>query len=133
MAIDLMKSGISVGVGLVDTVLERMDATAKSPTGAAAPRTGTFKKWSDLSRLALAVAGYGIQAMYPRQARIGEALALSATPLLVKTLVADTVADMFKENAASGFVPTRTYAPAPAAPAGYGRSYDPEFNLTRTL
>ena len=78
MAINLTKTGISVIVGAVDIGLERSDETAG--------RTEPFKKWADYGRVIGALAGYGLQVFMPRQAAIGEALALSATPLLVKSI-----------------------------------------------
>lgn len=79
MAINMQKSLISVGVGVVDEVLEYWD---EQPGGSKEP----FQSKKDLGRLVLAGIGYGLQAFMPAQAQLGEAIALSATPLLVKSI-----------------------------------------------
>ena len=78
-AINLMNAGISVGVGVVDEVLERMDA--------AAGRTAVLQKWSDYARLLGVLGGYSMVVFGRGQlSSMGETIATSMTPLLVKTL-----------------------------------------------
>ena len=126
MAIDMTKTLTSVAVGVVDEVLERNDKTNN--------RIENFKKWSDIGRLGLAAIGYGIQVFMPRYERIGEGLALSSTPLLVKTVSHVVAKPAAAQVGDIAFVPRRQMAPA--APVGVpvgapvGRSYQPEFKNT---
>lgn len=81
MPIDVTRSAFSAGVGVADEILEYVDAHAK------VPRTQSFRTAKDIGRLAIALGGYGLQAFGPgRYVKLGETLALSATPLLVKSL-----------------------------------------------
>ena len=80
MPINMTKSLTSVGVGVVDEVLEYWDARA------AVPRTESFRTWKDIGRLVMAGTGYALQAFMPRYSDLGETLAISATPLLVKSI-----------------------------------------------
>ena len=80
MPIDFTKSAISAGVGVVDELLDRMDAKSTPP------RTGQFRTFQDMGRIAIAGAGYALQAFMPKYASLGETLALSGTPLLAKTI-----------------------------------------------
>jgi hypothetical protein len=109
MAIDTTKTIISVGVGVIDEVLERNDATEH--------RTEPFRTATDIGRLVLAGIGYATQLWMPRYASMGEALALSATPLLVKSIAKPVMAAV-EQKTTSTFVP-RTMVP--------GRSTKPEF------
>ncbi len=108
MPIDMTKSLTSAAVGVLDEVLERNDTKNA--------RVENFKKYADIERLALAAIGYGAQAFMPRYGKIGEALALSATPLFVKTL-SHVVAKTTTTSAlqAGAFVPRHAVA-TPAAP-----------------
>lgn len=130
MAIDVTQSGVSAGVGILDEIMEWWDEKAE--------RTESFRTATDISRLMVAGLGYGLQAFMPRQARLGETLALSATPLLVKS-VASPLRSMLAEAAPRSsqvFVPRRRVATplAPAAPAAeVERSYVPGFNDARIL
>jgi len=109
--IDFRKTGVSVGVGVVDEVLEWWDEKSG--------RTETFRTAKDIGRLVEAGLGYAIQIFWPKQARIGEALALSATPLLVKS-IAKPIRAMLPTSAQRTFVPRRR-APIPTSmPAGGG-------------
>ena len=112
MAIDIGKSLVSVGIGVVDEVLERQDALND--------RTESFKTWSDIGRLVGAAAGYGIQAFMPRQEKWGEALALSATPLLVKSIAKPLMENLSGEAKSSrySFVPRRRVAEQGPSVAG---------------
>lgn len=76
--ISFAKVGVSVGVGVADEILEVMDEKSG--------RTGSFKTFRDYGRIAMPVVGYGLQLFMPRYANLGEALALSSTPLLVKSI-----------------------------------------------
>ena len=126
MAIDIGRSLTSAAVGLADEVMEWWDENEG--------RTESFKTAKDIGRLVIAGVGYGLQVFMPRQARLGETLALSATPLLVKS-IAKPVRASFKKGAATeaAYTPRRrANAPVPA-PAGtpvnasVHRSYAPEF------
>lgn len=82
--INIVKSVVTpIGVGAVDEALERSDDGAG--------RTG-FKRWSAIARL-LAVAGGHAATIMGRGmiSDLGETVAISATPLLVKTLAASAV------------------------------------------
>ncbi len=108
MGIDFVKTGISVGVGGLDEVMEYWD----EKTG----RTESFRNAKDITRLVAAGLGYAMQIFWPRQARLGESLALSATPLLVKSIAKPIRAAMTSSQAGSRtFVPRRR-APAPPLP-----------------
>ena len=104
--VDLIKSGISVGVGVVDEVMESWDEKEG--------RTEPFRKATDIVRLLGALGGYALQIFMPRQARIGEALALSATPLLVKSVAKPIRA------AIGGGPEERVFLPRKRLPVGAG-------------
>ena len=125
MPIDIGRSLTSVGVGLADVVMEWWDENEG--------RTESFKTAKDIGRVVIAGLGYGLQVFMPRQAKLGETLALSATPLLVLS-IAKPVRESFKKGAATeaAYAPRRrAHAPVPA-PAGapvnapVHRSYYPE-------
>ena len=107
MGIDFVKTGISVGVGGLDEVTEWWD----EKTG----RTESFRNAKDITRLVAAGLGYAMQIFWPKQARLGESLALSATPLLVKSIAKPIRAAMTSSQAGRTFVPRRR-APAPPLP-----------------
>jgi len=111
MAIDTTKAIISAGVGIIDEVLERNDATEG--------RTESFRTATDIGRLVLAGIGYATQLWMPRYAGVGEALALSATPLLVKSIAKPVMASVGARGASRTFVPRMTVP---------GRSTKPEFS-----
>ncbi len=102
MPIDLVRSGISAGVGVVDEVLESMDANAG--------RVKSFRTATDIGRLVIAGVGYGLQVFMPRQAKLGETLALSATPLLVKSIAKPIRATMGKATSSTAGFVSRTRA-----------------------
>ena len=104
--IDFMKTGVAVGVGVLDEALEWWDERQG--------RTDSFRTAKDIGRLAGAGLGYAIQIFWPRQARLGEALALSTTPLLVKSIAKPLREAMTTTASQRTFVPRRR-APAPAA------------------
>jgi hypothetical protein len=110
--VDLMKSGISVGVGVVDEVMESWDEKEG--------RTEPFRKATDIVRLLGALGGYALQIFMPRQARIGEALALSATPLLVKSVAKPIRA------AIGGGTEERVFLPRKRQPVGAGAGARPQ-------
>ncbi|MDP3379842.1 MAG: hypothetical protein Q8S53_15865, partial [Brevundimonas sp.] len=117
--IDLVKEAVAVVLGVEDEFVERKDVTDG--------RTGSFKTYTDISRVVVTGAGLALQVFAPRYGRIGEALALPGTTLLVKS-VAKAVAPVTTTAASMGFTPNRTApAPAPAAARNYRRSYEPEF------
>ncbi|MHB8084325.1 MAG: hypothetical protein ACYDHZ_00670 [Dehalococcoidia bacterium] len=123
MPVNLMKSGISVGVGVIDEVLERGDTKAG--------RTAFFKKYTDIERIALAGIGYGLQVFMPRYASMGEALALSSTPLLVKS-IAGVVAKT--TTTASADFTYRRRAPAGMGNlSNVGQTTKPEFDNARVF
>lgn len=97
MAINMTKSLVSVGVGVLDDVLEKVDREAVPP------RDEPFRTATDLGRLGIAAVGYLAQMFYPRYGNIGEAMALSATPLLVKSVTSAT--GVFREKRAVTFRP----------------------------
>ena len=103
MAVDLLKAGVAVGVGALDEVMNSWDEKQG--------RTKSFRTATDLSRLAVAGAGYAIMAFYPRQSRIGEVLALSGTTLLTKS-----VAKPLRSAIGGGTVTTSSYVPRMAVP-----------------
>lgn len=80
MPINATKAIISVGVGVADEALSYWDEQSG--------RTESFKTATDIGRLLLALAGYGLQAFSPRYAAMGETLAVASTPLLVKSISA---------------------------------------------
>jgi len=113
MAIDMTKTLVSVGAGVVDEVLEWNDRTSG--------RTGSFTTATDLGRLGLAAVGYIVQIWSPRYARFGEALALSETPLLVKSIAKPVMAAAGVSGAA-GYVFTPRMRTA-----GFAQTVKPEF------
>lgn len=120
MAINMQKSLIAAGVGVVDEVLEYWD---EQPGGSQLP----FQSKKDLGRLVLAGLGYGLQAFMPAQAQLGETIALAATPLLVKSIAKPLKAALLTPRAATAMAfrarsPVSTIPiPAPAAPPGMQR------------
>jgi len=119
MAIDFTKELVSVGVGVVDPALQGWDAKSG--------RTGMFKTATDIVRLVGAVGGLGLQQFMPRQAKWGEALALSFTPLLIATLAGQAIKDainppgttMFVPRGGARTAPTSTVFAPPNQPSGY--------------
>lgn len=118
MAINVQRSLIAAGVGVVDEALEYWD---EQPGGT----TEAFKSKKDLGRLVLAGLGYGLQAFMPAQAQLGETIALAATPLLVKSIAKPLRAQLkigvstmaFRARSPVSTIPI----PAPAAPPGMQR------------
>ena len=78
MGIDGGRSLTSVGVGAVSEVLEWWDENEG--------RSGSFRTANDIGNLVMCGLGYGAQVFTPRYAKLGETIALSATPLLVKSI-----------------------------------------------
>ncbi|MFA5187618.1 MAG: hypothetical protein WC551_14150 [Patescibacteria group bacterium] len=121
MAIDLVKEAVAVVIGVEDEFVERKDVKDA--------RTGSFKTYTDISRLVITGAGLGLQVFAPKYGRIGEALAIGGTPLLVKSIAKAVMPVGTTTAAAMGFTPNRTApAPAPAVARAYRRSYEPEFS-----
>lgn len=112
MAINVGNSLWSAGVGVLDEGLEWWDEREG--------RNDSFRTAKDIGRLAGAFIGYGMQVFMPRRARFGEVLALSETPLLVKSLSKATVrrGAMATAGGARSFVPRRTATPA-SRPTGH--------------
>ncbi len=129
---DLLKVAIAVGVGAADEVAEYMDRNAKNAAGVLAPRTESFKNATDLTRIGLAAIGYGLQVFMPRKYdRIAEALALSTTPLVVKSVAKPLMVQMgIKESYA-----VNSFRPMTSVPAAreFTRSYAPEAQGARIL
>ncbi len=122
---DLLKVAIAVAVGGADVVTEHLDSTAKSR------RTESFKTATDWTRVGLAALGYGLQVFMPRKYdRIGEALALSATPLLVKSIARPIMVQMgIKEAYSDGSFRSVTSVAA----REFKRSYIPEMAGARVI
>ena len=116
MAIDLGKSAVSIGVGTLDEVMEWWDEEQA--------RAGSFRTATDISRLVVVGLGYGAQVFMPRYAKLGETVALSATPLLVKTIsrairrpqVAASASGMRRATSFSPKAMTGAYMPPEATP-----------------
>ena len=75
--LNVTRIAIAAGVGVVDELLERQDVKAV--------RTGA-KGWSFMYRVAAVAGGFGLQMFMPKYGGIGETVALSATPLMVKSI-----------------------------------------------
>ena len=104
MPISLMKSGIAVGVGVLDEVAEYMDDNVKAADGTTpAPRTKSFKNAKDIYRLGAAAIGYGMMMIMPKHDKLGETIAISATPLLAKS-----IARAVRVSQKWGYIPTVT-------------------------
>jgi|GEM_PF-2379925 len=103
--INMMKSAVSLGVGVVDEGIEWWDERS----GRAEP----FRRATDIVRLLGAGLGYAMQVFWPQQQALGEALALSTTPLLVKSVAKPIRSAISQQVSAPAFVPRR-------APAGTG-------------
>lgn len=122
VGIILPKVGISVGIGVIDEVLERQD-DSKGRTD--------FKRWSNWARLLLAVGGWGMVAVGPSQyATWAETTAIAATPLLTKGVAKVAMKQLTGESRQFGtrFAPRRTEAGAGTqdwAPEKSGGSYRP--------
>lgn len=110
-SVNFVKSGISVLAGVGDEFMESWDEKSA--------RTGSFKTATDLTRLAGAIAGYAIQVVWPKHGKIGEALALSYTPLLVKSIAKPLRSAVGGTSSVSTFVP-RQREPR-AMPSGMAR------------
>lgn len=125
MGIDGLKTAISVGDGFLEWGMKKWDAKAVPP------RTEAFKNAKDISNLVVALGGYALQA-FTKRGRIGEAMALSATPKLVESILVAVEAQV--APAARNYVPRRAATPIPAGytpmrgnPVEVGRTYNPEF------
>lgn len=87
--IDLARFTAAAAVGVGDEVFEGLDRNAKDATGAKAPRTKAFQRWTDWYRVGitgLALVGYGMDLLPPAMQSAAEAVALAGTPLVVKSL-----------------------------------------------
>ena len=112
--VDLGKVSVSVGVGVVDEVLQFADAKATIP------RTGSFKTWQDWGRLGLAVIGYLGPSFMPKHTSLFDTIATAVTPLVVKTLAVPLKSAMGIAGAVGSptWVPTRVPLPARNVPVG---------------
>jgi hypothetical protein len=103
---DWMKEIVAVGVGLVDPALEAWDEKNS--------RTGMMRTYADYVRFGGVALGLASQVWFKRYEKYGEALALSFTPLLVKSLAGPSI-----KSAVTGgstmFVPRGRTIPANAA------------------
>lgn len=133
MAIEVMDYALAGGLGVLDQFLEHKDDTAS--------RVG-WGRWSNMVRLGVMAGGIAITQMMPRYARYAHPLAIGATTLVAKSVAKEFGGEDFAgpSHVAGGrkvvHVPQGQAAPsAPQhnSPAGYGRSYMPEFDLVRTL
>ena len=130
MAVDVMKSGLAVGVGVLDEVMESWDEKEG--------RVEPFRNATDISRILIAGLGYGLQMFMPRYARLGEGLALAGTPLLVKSIAAP-LREAIGGGGASRFVPRGNAfrparAPMSGSPSGVGfNPGKPEFSDAKLL
>lgn len=103
VAINIQKSGLSLGVGVADIVAERWDKNQ----GYDKP----LQNAQDIGRLALALIGYGAQIWGPAKYQsLSEALALSVTPLVVKTVWRAAEMQMNAESHVAVFTPRRVAA-----------------------
>ncbi|GEM_PF-4305233 len=108
MAINLIKAGTALGVGVVDTILKKQDDTA---------RRAEWKRWSAIARIGFVAGGYGLAALGPRNMQeYGETVAIAATPLLVHEL-----AKMLDKPTAKEY----TFSPRMVASGGSARDYAP--------
>lgn len=106
MAVSGVKVGIAVGVGIIDEIVEEWDAKAG--------RTEPFRKATDWARLALAGIGYLTQTFAPKYGAIGEGLALSSTPLLVKSIAKSVKGVLVaREKFVPRPVPSKVVVPQP--------------------
>ena len=120
--INLQRNIISVGVGIVDTVLENQDDKNS--------RVEPFQRWSGIARLLAVAGGYVLQVFMPRWADIGETITLSAQPLLVKSIwhqvqkgTKSSVDDFVPRRLAAGEGNIRDWAPSGGTAEGqYRRS-----------
>ena len=130
MALNVTRIAISVGAGVVDEALEAWDRKEL--------RTESFKTATDLGRVAMVGLGYALQLLFPRQAALGDALATSCTPLLVKSIARPVRERLFTGQGASsgaGFVPRRRATAGAGVGAGLAasRTYTPGFDEARML
>ena len=123
MKVKLVKVGTAVGVGAVDEVLEWWDEKAG--------RTLSFRTATDIGRIVLTLGGYAMQ-MMDFAPEIGEAMALSSTTLLTKS-IAKPVKEAITRSAAvqspgrKVSIPRSLASPiSPASPGRIERSYQPE-------
>lgn len=100
--INIGRSLMSAGVGVVDEVATYWDEQEN--------RTESFKNATDISRLLIAGAGYAMQVFMPKMAVMGETLALSATPLLVKSIAKPVRSAIGGGTAAAAFPRARARA-----------------------
>lgn len=113
------KTGISAGVGIGDLAFEYWDEKSG--------RTEPFRNATDIARLIEAGLGYVVQVFWPRQGAWGEALALSATPLLIRS-VYKPIKEAMTTTAQKAYVP-RKRAPTPSGTpplAGGGNVITPQ-------
>ena len=117
MGIDIMGQVVSYGIGGVDEVLEWWDGSSETP------RTKPFQNARDIGRLVLNLGGLALQVWMPRQARLGDTVAKSSGPLLVKSVV-----KALKKPAAAPAPASHemTYVPR-ASSHKVTRTYEPEF------
>jgi hypothetical protein len=99
-------------------MLERSDVKAA--------REGT-KSWAFMYRVAAVAAGFGLQMFMPKYGAIGETAAISATPLLVKSIAKIAMAP----TAYSPRLAARSF-PSMAAARGVG-ARAPEFDQVRMV
>lgn len=104
--LNVTRIAIAAGVGAVDEMLERSDVKAA--------REGT-KSWAFMYRVAAVAAGFGLQMFMPKYGGIGETAAISATPLLVKSIAKIAMAPTAYSPrlAARSFAPRSVGARAP--------------------
>jgi len=117
--IDWGKALAAAGVGALDEVMISWDEKEG--------RTEDFKTATDIVRLLGTGLGYGLQA-FTRQARYGEALALSMTPLFVKSVagpIRDAIGGGSSSTADRVFMP-RKRTPVAARSRYPAPAYDPE-------
>lgn len=122
--IDWGKSLVAVGVGTVDEVLISWDEKEG--------RSGDFKTATDIARMLATGVGFALQA-FTRQQKYGEALALSATPLFIKS-VAGPIRDAIGGGAADRvFMPRKTQTGASSRSRYPGPAFDPEAENARLV
>jgi len=101
---DVGKIILAGGLGVVDLMVQASDVTNK--------RTVALKRWQDYFRIAAFAGGLATQVWMTKYARWGEAAAIAAAPLLVKS-INDSV-QVIKVSGVPGrtFVPSNQPAPA---------------------
>jgi len=110
-SLDVGKLILAGAVGLGDIFLEVKDVEAA--------RTDPLKRWKDYFRIAAFAGGLAVQVWYPKMEKWGEAAALAAAPLVVRS-INDSVQIIKPAAARAG----RSFTPVGrGAPVSVGQRY----------